>query len=126
MTKTLQQKIDDYKKTISEHKKENREYFRELIRLIGICEDKFGTILGAPADSHEVQSIKLQEKKMPKIHFKEGALSDFRGRKKSTLRKQIICLYRDGYDYSTIGNILELHIRTVKAVIRYLPTKENN
>lgn len=119
MTKTLQQKIDDYKKTISEHKKENREYFRELTRLIGVCEDKFGTILGAPADSHEVQSVKLQEKKIPKIHFKEGALSDFSKRKKAILREQIVYLYRNGYDSYTIGNILGLHVRAVKAVIRY-------
>ena len=119
MTKTLQQKIDDYKKTILEHKKENREYFRELVRLIDICEDKFGTFVGAPADSYEAQSVKLQEKKMPKIHFKEGSLSNFSERKKSVLREQIICLYRNGYDYYTIGNILGLHVRSVKAVIRY-------
>ena len=119
MTKTLQQKIDDYKKTISEHKKENRKYFRELVRLIGVCEDKFGTFIDAPADSYEAQSVKLQEKKMPKIHFKERSLSDFSKRGKSILREQIIYLYGHGYDYHTIANILGLHMRSVKTVIRY-------
>lgn len=119
MTKTLQQKIDDYTKTISEHKKANREYVRELARLIDTCEDKFGTFLSAPADSCEVKSVKVQEKKKPKVHFKEGALSDFSARNKSILREQIVCLYRDGYDSYTIGNILGLHVRAVKAVLRY-------
>lgn len=119
MTKTLQQKIDDYKKTIAEHKKENREYFRELVRLIGICEDKFGSFVITPADSHEAQSVKMQEKKIPKIHFKERSLSDFSKKRKSILREQIICLHGNGYDYQAIGNILGLHMRSVKTVIRY-------
>ena len=119
MTKTLQQKIDDYKKIISEHKKENREYFRELVRLIRACEDKFGSFVDTPADSYEAQSVKLQEKKMPKIHFKEKSLSDFSKKGKSILRKQIICLYGNGYDYHIIANILGLHMRSVKTVIRY-------
>jgi len=119
MTKTLQQKIDDYQKTISEHKKENRKYFRELVRLIRACEDKFGSFVGAPADSHEAQSVKLQEKKIPKTHFKERSLSDFSKKGKSILKEQIICLYRNGYDYCTIANILGLHMRSVKNVIRY-------
>lgn len=119
MSKTLQRKIDDYKKTILEHKKENREYFRELVRLIDICEDKFGTFINAPADSYEAQRVKLQEKKMPKIHFKEKSLSDFSKRSKSILREQIICLYGNGYDYHIIANILGLHMRSVKTVMRY-------
>ena len=119
MTKTLQQKIDDYKKTISEHKKENREYFKELVRLIGICEDKFGSVLNTPDDSYEMQSVKLQRKKLPKIHFQERLLFNFSERQKSTLRKQIVYLYGNGCDYSTIGNILGLYVRSVKAVIRY-------
>lgn len=119
MTKTLQQKIDDYKKTISEHKKENREYFKELVRLIRICEDKFGSVLNAPDDSYEAQSVRLQEKKMPKIHFKEKLISNFSKRGKSILRKQIVCLYESGYDYHTIGNILGLHVKSVKSVLRH-------
>ena len=119
MTKTLQHKIDDYKKIISEHKKENREYFRELVRLIRICEDKFGSFINTPVDSHEAQSVKLQEKKMPKIHFKERSLSDFSKRGKSILKEQIVYLYGHGYDYHIIANILGLHMRSVKNVIRY-------
>lgn len=119
MTKTLQQKIDDYNKTISEHKKENREYFRELVRLIRICEDKFESFIDTPADSYEAQNVKLQEKKMPKIHFKEKSLSDFSKKGKSILRKQIVYLYKNDYDYHAIGNILGLHMRSVKTVIRY-------
>ena len=119
MTKTLQQKINDYKKTISEHKKENRDYFRELVRLIRVCADEFGSFADAPADSYEAQSVKLQEKKMPKIHFKERSLFDFSKRGKSILREQIVYLYGHGYDYHIIANILGLHMRSVKNVIRY-------
>lgn len=119
MTKTLQQKIDDYKKTISEHKKENREYFGELVRLTRICEDKFGSVLNAPDDSYEAQSVRLQEKKMPEIHFKEKLISNFSKRGRSILRKQIVCLCESGYDYHTIGNILGLHVKSVKSVLRH-------
>lgn len=119
MTKTLQQKIDDYKKTVSEHKKENREYFRELVRLVAVCEVKFGSFVNAPTNSYEAQSVKLQEKKMPKMYFKERALCNFSEKEKLILRKQIVCLHRNGYDSYVIGNILGLHVRSVKSVIRY-------
>lgn len=117
MTKTLDQKVDEYNQKVLNYKKESRRYFLELDYLICECEDKYDSLIYAPDDSEEIKKIKEKQKQKPELIFKKGKhISKFGKQTKEVLKRQVLILYKK-YTPTIIGYILGLDPKSVNSVV---------
>ncbi|MEY2374577.1 hypothetical protein AB3X83_03255 (plasmid) [Lentilactobacillus buchneri] len=117
MSKLLELKIRNYEKIIHDHKRANKRFCDELLVLVRRCEGRYKSVLKAPDDSPEWQSIVLKQTEQPVLSFRSRKMGDMSAREAAKIHREVVELYNRGYPIVTIAHILEIRASTVGSII---------
>ncbi|OBU97834.1 hypothetical protein A7B51_00220 [Lentilactobacillus parabuchneri] len=120
MSKLLELKIRNYEKIIHDHNRANKRFCDELLVLIQRCEGRYKSVLKAPDDSPEWQSIVLKQTEQPVLSFRSRKMGDMSAREAAKIRREVVELYNRGYPTATIAHILGIRASLVgRTIINY-------
>lgn len=120
MSKLLELKIRNYEKIIHDHKRANKRFCDELLVLVRRCEERYKSVVKAPDDSPEWQSIVLKRTERPVLSFRSRKMGDMPAHEAAKIRREVVELYNCGYPTATIAHILGIRVSTVgKTIVNY-------
>ena len=126
MSKLLELKIRNYEKIIHNHNRANKRFYDELLALVQQCEERYKSVLKAPADSPEWQSIVLKRNEKPVLSFRSRKMGDMSAHEAAEIRQEVVELYNRGYPTATIAHILGIRASTVSSTMANYRHKINS